>query len=380
MCVKGVTSTREALGLPRNKAVDSRRLTAWLLASMLFGCRGARAVPVARARPVTAAVLALPTTVARGVAYAHDWTGHGARGYGTESDRAQLDRLRALGTTWVCVMPFGYMSNVHDTTIRDSYHRPGSETDAALTRTIREAHARGLRVLLKPHLWVSGSWPGALDPPVEGARMLMDSWSSLTLHYADLAAREHVEAVTVGVEMDSLVRRVPERWRTLIADVRVRYHGMVTYSANWSDVATVPFWDALDVVSVNHYAPLANVPGVVDLASAEAHAVNALARYVSVASRWQKPVWLTEVGFRRDERALIEPWAWVEQTRAPLTPALQSLGYEATFRAVAREPAITAVFVWKWFTSGGDEEEGSQGFVFAGREAEMVVRGAFAQP
>jgi hypothetical protein len=317
--------------------------------------------------------------VARGIAYAHDWSAQGQRGYGTESDRAQLDRLRALGATWVCVMPFGYMSSAQSLQVRAAYDRPGSETDAALTRTIREAHARGLRVLLKPHLWVHGSWPGALEHQGPAALALLDGWGALTLHYADLASREHVEAFTVGVEMDALARRAPERWRTLIAEVRSRYDGTLTYAANWSDVATIPFWPWLDVVAVNHYAPLADAAGHAERNLVERRATEALARYAEIGARYAKPVWLTEVGFRRDARALVAPWAWVASTPAPREPALQAMGYEATFRAVARTPSIHAVFLWKWFSSGGDEDEGADGFVFTNREAEAVVRSAFAR-
>ncbi len=351
-----------------------RRTTAALL-SLALGCARVRAEGV-RERPVTS----LAAGVARGVSYAHDWSGRGARGYGTASDRAQLDRLRAAGVTWVSVMPFGYLASRDDTRVRASYEREGSERDDALVATVRAAHARGLRVLLKPHLWVRGSWPGAVDPAREAdARALIDAWASLTAHYADLAAREHVEALTVGVEMDALARRAPDRWRAMIADVRGRYRGTVTYAANWSDVSTVPFWDALDVVGVNHYAPLAEAPGAADEARVEARARAALAGYAAVGRRAGRPVWLTEVGFRHDARALVEPWAWVQQTRAP-SMDLQSVGYAATLRAVAAEPAVTGVFAWKWFTSGGDEEEGAAGFVFTGRPAEAVLRRAYAAP
>lgn len=325
--------------------------------------------------------LALPGTVARGIAYAHDWSYGGLRGYGTASDRAQLERLRALGADWVCVMPFGYLSGLRATEVQASYNRPGSETDRALALTIREAHARGFRVLLKPHLWIHGSWPGALTPASpEATRALLGSWGALTLHYADLAARERVEALTVGVELDPLARADPAGWRALVRDVRARYRGLVTYSCNWSEVETIPFWDALDVVSVNHYAPLADAPGPADPDALEARARASIARYASVGRAVGRPVWLTELGYRRDARALVEPWAWVEQVPDAGAMDLQSLGLRATLRAVAREPLVTGVFVWKWFTSGGTEEEGDRGFVFAGRPGEAVVREAFRAP
>jgi hypothetical protein len=168
------------------------------------------------ARPAQAqgdvAGAALPEGFARGVSYAHDWSQRGARGYGTESDRAELARVRAMGATWVSVMPFGYLSGPTSTALRTSYDRPGAERDEALRATIRQAHAVGLRVLLKPHLWVSGSWPGAVDPPRDDdAAALIDAWGALTLHYAELAAQEGVEALTLGVEMDRLARRAPAR-------------------------------------------------------------------------------------------------------------------------------------------------------------------------
>ena len=120
---------------------------------------------------------ALPQGFARGISYAHDWSQHGVRGYGTESDRAELARVRAMGATWVSVMPFGYLSGPASTALRTSYDRPGAERDEALRATIRRAHALGLRVLLKPHLWVSGSWPGAVDPPRDDdAAALVDAW------------------------------------------------------------------------------------------------------------------------------------------------------------------------------------------------------------
>lgn len=324
-----------------------------------------------------AAGLSLPAGFARGVSYAHDWSQRGARGYGTESDRAELARVRAMGATWVSVMPFGYLSGPTSAALRTSYDRPGAERDEALRATIRSAHARGLRVLLKPHLWVHGSWPGAVDPPrEEDAAALVDAWGALTLHYADLASQERVEALTVGVEMDRLARRAPARWRAMIAAVRGRFRGTVTYAAGWSEVERVPFWDAVDVIGVDHYAPLATAPGRVDPARLEAAALASLQRYAAVSARVGRPVWLTELGFRRDARALLEPWLWVAQSNAPEMD-LQSLGYAATLRAVRRVPCVQGVFAWKWFSSGGAEDEGARGFAFEHQPAEAVLREAF---
>jgi hypothetical protein len=121
------------------------------------------------------------------------------------------------------------------------------------------------------------------------------------------------------------------------------------------------------------------VEGPVAVEAVEAAARTSLQRYAALSARVGRPVWLTELGFRRDARALVEPWAWVAQSQAQEMD-LQSLGYAATLRAVRRVPCVQGVFAWKWFSSGGDEDEGSRGFAFEHRPAEAVLREAFAAP
>lgn len=352
---------------------------AFIVASLWFSCRrGVVAPPPPRA--VNPSVAPLPPNVLRGVSYAHDWSGRGVAGYGTESDRAQLRAVRAAGATWVSVMPFGYLRDARETHVRTSYDREGSESDAALRRSIGYARGLGLRVLLKPHLWIPGTWPGALRPrDAASCEALVGSWSELTMHYAALAQETGAEAFTLAVEMDEVARGCPTAWRALIARVRTVFFGTLTWAANWGEPEAVPFWDALDVIGVDHYAPLSTTRGAAgaERAAVIARAREALGRYVALGRRWHKPVWLTEVGFRQDDLSLVEPWSWPEERHAESQVDLQSIGYEATFAAIAQTPGIEAVFLWKWFTSGGTEDEGPSGFVFNGRPAESVVRGAF---
>ena len=48
------------------------------------------------------------------------------------------------------------------------------------------------------------------------------------------------------------------QWRALIADVREQTGAPLTYAANWTDYERVPFWDALDVIGIQAYFPLAD--------------------------------------------------------------------------------------------------------------------------
>ncbi len=92
----------------------------------------------------------------------------------------------------------------------------------AVGKAIDQAHARGLRVMLVPHLWVeTGGWRGEIEPlapdvkkadgdyafrgrATEGAmRRLAQSYRTFVLAWAELAEKHGVDMLSVGVELRS---------------------------------------------------------------------------------------------------------------------------------------------------------------------------------
>ena len=200
---------------------------------------------------------ALPVPFLRGVSLAMLNSVDG--GYQAPAVDGQLERLAALGADAVSLMPFAYQRDPHRPGLVFLNRSPESETDVGTVHAARRAHAHGFRVLWKPHLWISGrSWPGEVAMTDEAD---WDAWWAsyrrFVLHHAFLAAWAHAELFSVGVELSATLGREAE-WRRLIADVRRLYPGLVTYSANWGDdLERVKFWDALDLVGVDAYYPLA---------------------------------------------------------------------------------------------------------------------------
>src|SRR5688500_10578336 len=85
-------------------------------------------------------------------------------GYGTEYSAALLDELARLGTTWISVTPFGRLWSLTSTDIQLDFEAPFAENRAAVARMIAQAHERGIKVLLIPHLWVeTGGWRGEIE-------------------------------------------------------------------------------------------------------------------------------------------------------------------------------------------------------------------------
>jgi hypothetical protein len=296
------------------------------------------------------------------------------RGYLSAECAAQLDTLRAMGCEAVSLTPFGYLPSTRTPEIWPSTDGgPSGESDESVCEVTARAHARGMSVWLKPHLWTRG-WVGELDfAPADWPRFF-DRYRAFVLHYALLAEREGIEGLFVGHELVSASRRDPARWRALIADVRRVYSGTLTYGANWGEeVRAIPFWDALDLVSVSFYDPLATRPDARP-AELEAGARRALASLREVGRRTGRPVLLSELGYAASAGAAVRPW---EESRGAPDPETQRRCWEAALKALDREDWVAGVFVWKWSSSAAAGGPRDPGFTLRGKPAEAVVRRAF---
>jgi hypothetical protein len=310
-----------------------------------------------------------PRGFLRGVSLA--MTNRAERGYHAPVVDDRLARLREVGADAVALMPFAYQPGADQPELRFLNHRPGAETDAGMVYSTRRARAGGFRVLYKPHLWVSHhSWPGeiAMRTEEDWARW-WSAYRRYILHHAFLARWAGADLFSVGVELSKTVGRERE-WRELIAAVRVLYPGPVTYAANWyGEPEEIPFWDALDVIGVDCYYPLADSPEA-GPAALRAGSRAIAERLAALSRRHGKRVLLTELGFAARRAA----WTNPHQEGGELSEADQARAYEALLGALGRPRWLAGAFVWKAFT--GIEESGQRAdFGFLGRPAEAVIRG-----
>lgn len=370
-----------------------RALVLFAVSSLLLVACGESADPsAARAAPRTPAIEAaadsnpvgvtpLASDFMRGVCLAHSYQHGGSAGYGSETSAHTLDELAQLGATWVSLTPFGFMESLRAQAVRPIFDHAAGETDARLRAEIQAAHARGLAVQLKPHIWIhGGAWRAQIDPGDDAAwARWFGTYRAWMLHYAHLASGEHVEALVVGVELGSAVRHVPELFRTLIRDIRAFYSGQLLYAANWDAVDEVPFWGDLDAIGVQFYAPLADRAHDTS-AALVAHAGRALDAFEAVSRRVHRPVVLTEVGYRCASDAALRPHEWPERSTTQPDPEAQAAAYEALLGTVARRPFIRGLFVWKWFTDPATDEEGPAGFSPRGKPAAELLRRYYAAP
>lgn len=147
---------------------------------------------------------------------------HPDRGYGSKAYERTLDETRASGGEWVAITPFGRVADTDGRGVDLTFEANRS----AIRRAIGMAHARGLKVMLVPHLWVeSGKWRALIDPRTDaGWSAWATSYGAFALAWARVAEETNVELFSAGVELRSWVTsRHATSFANIICNIRAIY-------------------------------------------------------------------------------------------------------------------------------------------------------------
>ena len=283
----------------------------------------------------------------RGMTFAHEGY-DGYNGYGGTTVGPSLDSLLKLGVNALAIVPYTFMRE-HDKPVPLPIpQREGTERDVAVIHSIKEAHARGLAVMLKPQIWLGGGhWPGDIEFRSDAE---WEAWAKhyrdYILHYARMAEAHDVAALCIGTELVHTTLERPADWRATIDAIREVYGGTLTYAANWGEeFENLSFWDDLDAVGLNSYYPLSRKQNPTN-AELLAGAREWMTMANNVAAKAGKPLWLTEVGYRSAKQAWINPHAGTDGR--PVSESCQARSYAAMLRATEEAPLLDGIFVWKW--------------------------------
>lgn len=268
-------------------------------------------------------------------------------------DAADLAPLAAHHVNSIAQTPFGWQDSPDTPAVRlvTSGRVLWGETDEGLRTTAELARERGVGTLLKPHIWVRGSWPGEIrmGSDEDWSRWFAD-YRTFILHYARFAQEHDIEMLCIGTELHHAAVDRPDDWRRLIDEIRAVYEGPLVYAANWyREYEEIEFWDRLDAIGIQAYFPLT------DDADPTAEALTAawqphLEAIAALQARVGKPVIFTEAGYRSWPDAAARPWEWPERGRpAAVDPALQERLYEALFRTFWHREWFAGVYWWKWY-------------------------------
>ncbi len=283
--------------------------------------------------------------------------------------------IEARGATDVVVIVNATQSN---RLTSDIGLRPGiSPALETVSRTLRQVREAGMRATLMPVVRflerAPHEWRGTILP-ADGVEAWFEAYGAFVLPLAEIAQQEGCERFIVGSELNSL-EPFEREWRSLIAEVRRRFGGRVTYSANWDRGAQVGFWDALDELGMTAYFPLLDGPPGRSTAEAIADAWERPRRKIrALAQAVAKPVLFTEVGYPSRSSARAKPWD--DSRLAEVDLALQTALYQGFCDAFADEHLLQGYYVWNWFGVGGPRDSG---FTPRGKPAAQAMADCFAR-
>ncbi|MCA9541806.1 MAG: hypothetical protein KC620_23075 [Myxococcales bacterium] len=269
--------------------------------------------------------------------------------WGTDVMLPTLRQLAEWGINWVAIHPYAGIRT--DGAVFEWRRLAFDRPPAWIVRPIREAHALGLRVLIKPHLgyWGSGfSWRGDITFADETAwRRFFADYTRWITKVAD--ASSGADAFVVGTELDRTLHREAD-WRRVIGTLRARFGGPLTYAANWPEYARVPFWDALDIIGVQAYFPLIGPGEPPTEANLAAGWHKHLVPLHAFAARLDRSVVFTELGYNEWAHTAEQPWAY--NKGGADAQGVQSRALASALAAIGVDRRVVGAFLWKCFPKG----------------------------
>ncbi|MEV4435338.1 glycoside hydrolase TIM-barrel-like domain-containing protein [Streptomyces sp. NPDC049585] len=278
-----------------------------------------------------------------------------------------LRQIADTGARWVTFTPTWYQDTVTDAAMRTTDE---TASDASLRHIIRLAHDAGLKTMLKPHVDLTKGGDRAEIHPGD-----TDAWFTayerFITHYAQLAADAGVEQFAVGTELAG-TSGDGAHWSRVVAAVRERYKGTLTYAANYDEYRKVAFWKDLDLVGIDAYWPLGDKPttDTARLRQAWQPIVDELAAF---SARTKRKILFTEAGYVSQRGSTTAPYSWSVSKRDG--DAEQAAGYEALLATFDGKPWWAGVCWWMW-DDWPDSGETAKKLAYTphGKPAEKVLR------
>ena len=290
-----------------------------------------------------------------------------------------IDPVVQLNANWAAVMPFGFLRNLETPTVVFNIDRQwwGERRDGA-KKTIELLNARGIKVMLKPQIWVwRGEFTGNINMKSEEQwKQLEKSYKDFILLYASLAQEMKVPILCIGTELHTFVQTRPKYWNDLIKEIKGIYKGELTYAENWDQFEKAPFWNQLDYIGIDAYFPVSDshTPSIEELKSGwQRHK----AKIVALKDKIKKPVLFTEFGYRSIHYTGKEPWD-SSRNQGQTNLVAQNNALSALHEEFWQEKWFAGGFLWKWYHNHDDVGgKNNNRFTIQNKPAEALIRSLY---
>ena len=298
-------------------------------------------------------------------------------GYGSQKATESLLKQKNMGSNAMAIVPYTGINDINTPTPLHFSDNAGSENDDAVVHAVSMASKMGMYTLLKPQIYVGGSWPGGIDMPTDAQwDKFHDYYYRWIRHYAFLAEIHGMDALCIGVEFTKATLARPDAWRQMIKQTRALYSGKITYAANWGDeFEKIEFWDDLDFIGLNSYYPLSKKDNPTN-AEMSLRFDTVKTKIKKVYDRFKKPIVFTEIGFRSIDTPWKNPHAEADET---INEEAQQRSYEVIFKGIQNEPWCQGILWWKFPSYIEYRGEHNNAFTPNNKLAEETVREWFTK-
>ncbi|MCR5743026.1 MAG: glycosyl hydrolase family 53 [Lachnospiraceae bacterium] len=257
-----------------------------------------------------------------------------------------FDELCKVGINWIALAFDIRIAKSDSLEIRYDFNRDLS--DYEIGKMVEIAHARGIKVCLKPminskdHTWRAhiNFW----DDEGAWAKWFYE-YTGFMLHYARVAKQTGCEMLCLGCEMLGMEKH-EEHWRALIEKVRAEYDGLLTYNTNHGHERDAKWYDAIDVIGTSGYFPVEAEPGA-DYATMLENWKPVVDELHDISAQWNKPIVFMEAGCRSARGCAMMPWDYMRRD-FPADEDEQANFYASLVDAFAGEDWFYGVFWWDW--------------------------------
>jgi hypothetical protein len=294
--------------------------------------------------------------------YAIDGKHRGMSAFGWHTDFYEsINQLVKNNIEAAAIIPFLYQQTELTKVLRHKRLDIGqwSRNDSIFMTSVNEMHGRGMHVFLKPHIWMRDGWRSNIQMDNEDEwDTWFESYRKHMVHYAMLAELLEIDLYCIGTELKSSIKAQPHKWNELITEIKTVYSGKLTYAMNWDDdFDDIKFWEQMDYIGIQAYYPLTKQrnPLLSDIMKGWERHIKKLEK---ASIKYKKPILFTEIGYRSDEIATIEPWVWdsaVTDTTNIKSNKIQNLAYEALFQKVWNEDWFAGMYFWQWHIDSNEE-------------------------
>lgn len=296
--------------------------------------------------------------------------------YLEEDSQRSLRGIAVLNPNFVAIKATQYQKNIDST---DIFPTENTADEKDLRSAINLSHRLGYSVMLAPQINLSenpGQWHGNI-----GANFSPNQWDSWfrsyqnkIAGYARLAEQTGVELFVAGNEFFYAADNT-DHWVKVLDAVRSEYSGPVTYAAHMEETKKdIPWFSRLDVLGLNPYYKLSET----DYQSLEGLKVawgNIMPEIETFASRWNKDLLFTEIGYPSAAGTSRAPWDYslIDKPAVAVDVQQQRDCVLALYESFWNKWWWKGVFWWAWDTNPNVGGLNDRSYTPKGKPAEEVI-------